>query len=391
MSATNPRSSNWAARFLAHDTPASMVAGQRTIVTLRIENMGLVKWLTSGSAPVHIGYKWFDCAGIQIRDVEDRRTGLPSDLYPRQETTFAAALATPQTPGDYLLHWDLVSAGNDWLADAGNPPLSMPVHVTAAPQDITGWRVESNLNIANVTRALDSDPRSYWDSGIAQARGQWFRLNLSAPRIIDGMQILSPGKDFPAGYALHISPDGHNWIQVARVEADNQYDVMAIFAPQPVQYAQINLLDAAPASWKISEILVHASPAWTANTSHNAKGACHAIDNRDETAWSSETGQTKEMWFSIDLGHSETVSGLTLVSPAEKVAASYRVAAWNASANRWQVVAEKLNNTAPVDLVFDAIQTQFISIQLLQSSDRWWTIQHARVSREMERWLGPNT
>lgn len=391
MAAMNSQASKWAARFLAHDTPASLVAGQSTTVTLRIENAGLVKWLQSGDAPVHVGYKWFAQAGIQTIDVDDRRTGLPSDIYPRQETTFAAVLTAPQTPGDYQLQWDLVVAGKQWLCDAGNPPLQVPVRVTAEPCDITGWRVESNMNIAHVTRTLDGDPQSFWDSGIAQARGQWFRLNLSAPRIIDGIQMLSPGKDFPASYALYISPDGHNWIQVARVEANNQYDVMAVFAPQSMQYAQINLLNTAPVSWKISEILVHASPAWTANASHNAKGAHRAIDNRDETAWSSETAQTQEMWFSIDLGHPETISGLALVSPADGLAASYRVAAWNASANRWQVVAEKLNNDAPVDLQFEAIQTQFISIQLLQSSKQWWTIQHVRITREMERWLGPHT
>jgi hypothetical protein len=391
MTALNSQSSKWGARFLAHDTPASLVAGQSTTVTLRIENAGLVKWLQSGDTPVHVGYKWFDQAGTQAMDVDDRRTGLPADLYPRQETIFAAALTAPQTPGDYQLQWDLVVAGKQWFCDASHPPFRIPVRVTAEPRDITGWRVESNMNIADVTRTLDGDPRSFWDSGIAQARGQWFRLNLSAPRIIDGIQMLSPGKDFPAGYALFVSPDGNAWTTVAQVESENQYDVMAIFAPQPVQYAQINLLAAASTSWKISEILVHASPAWTANASHNPKGARHAIDNRDETAWSSETAQTKEMWFAIDLGHSEIVSGLTLVSPADGLAASYRVAVWNAGANRWQVVAEKLNNAAPVDLVFDAIQTQFISIQLLQASTHGWTIQHARIIREMDRWLGPNT
>jgi hypothetical protein len=391
INSSNPKPTEWAVRWIAHDTPARLVAGQPTTVNLHIENVGKVKWQHSGGSPVHIGYKWLTPAGAQALDVEDRRTGLPCDLYPRQQARFAAVLVAPQTPGVYQLQWDLVAAGRAWFADADPPPFVVPVTVTDAPTDIIGWRVESNMNIAAVARALDGDPMTFWDSGAPQARGQWFRLNLASPRSIDGIQFLSPGKGFPVSYALNLSADGHTWLQVARVESENPYDVMSIFAPHATQYAQIDLLGAPSASWKISELLVHPATAWTANASHNAKGASRAIDNRDATAWSSDAPQTQELWFSIDLGHPETISGLTLVSPAQATAASYRVAVWNASANRWHVVAEKLHNAEPVDISFDAIQTQFISVQSLRSSDRPWIIQHARIIREMERWLGPNT
>jgi hypothetical protein len=380
----------WAVRFLAHDTPVSLVAGQTTIVTLRIENVGLSQWLQNGTPSVHIGYQWFDAAGNLVYDVEDRRTGLPADVYPRQEITFGARLVAPKTPGTYTVQWNLVAEGIGWFADVAHA-LRVPVIVTATPRDITGWRVEANANIAHVARTLDGNPTTFWDSGIPQRRGQWFRLNLSTPRVIDGIQFLSPGKGFPSAYALHLSADGHHWVQVARVEAENTYDVMAIFAPQMMQYAQISLLGTAADSWQISEILVHAATPWTAHASHNAKQADRAIDNRDDTAWHSGALQTKEMWFSIDLGQPELVSGITLDSPAEGCAASYRIAVWNANAHRWQIVAEKLNNIAPVDVSFETIQTQFISVQLLQASQNEWIIQHVRVHREMDRWLRPNT
>lgn len=390
MSTQTSALQTWAVRFLAHDTPVSLVVGQNTVVTLRVENVGLNKWLQNGTPPVHIGYQWFDAAGNRVHDVEDRRTGLPADLYPRQETILGAILVAPKTPGAYTVQWNLVAEGIGWFADVANA-LRVPVTVTAIPRDITGWRVEANANIANVARTLDGNPTTFWDSGIPQRRGHWFRLNLSTPRVIDGIQFLSPGNGFPSVYALHISADGRHWVQVARVEAENTYDVMAIFAPQVMQYAQMSLLGTASDSWRISEILVHAATPWIAKASHNAKQADRAIDNRDDTAWNSGEPQTKEMWFSIDLGHPEIVSGITLDSPAEGCAASYRIAVWNANANRWQIVAEKLNNTAPVDVSFETIQTQFISVQLLQASQNEWIIQHVRVHREMDRWLGPNT
>jgi hypothetical protein len=141
----------------------------------------------------------------------------------------------------------------------------------------------------------------------------------------------------------------------------------------------------------ISEILIHSANAWTASASHNNQLASHAIDNRPETAWTSGEAQKPKMWFQIDLGNPEMVSGLALVAPNNQNPASYRVAIWNAGANRWQSVAEKLDNPEPLDVAFDAMQTQFINIQLLQPSDQPWSIQHAHVVCEMERWLGPNT
>jgi len=385
------KTSEWAARFISHDTPASLVAGQVVTVTLQIENTGMAKWMPGGEHPTHIGYKWLDASGAPALDFEDRRTGLPSDLSPRQQVALGATLVAPRLPGSYKLAWDLIAEGVTWFADAGNAPLVVPVAITASPRDITGWRVESNWNVTQTARALDGDPMSYWDSGVLQAKGQWFRLNLGSPRLIDGIQILSPGKGFPAAYALHISADGRTWTQVTQVDADNQYDVMAVLAPQMMQYAQITLLASAPSLWMISEILVHAATPWMASASHNVKSAGNTIDNRSDTVWSSGEPQSPQMWFQIDLGQPELVSGLTLTAPVADLPASYRVAVWNASANRWQAVAEKLDNADPVDVAFDAIQTQFINIQLLKPSERVWTIQRARVVCEMERWLGPNT
>ena len=395
MSATiNPsmtKTNEWAVRFIAHDTPVSMVVGQATTVNLRIENIGMIKWLQGGDQPVRVAYKWFDASGQPALEFEDRRTGLPADIYPRQESAFGAVLVAPTIPGTYKLEWDLVAEGVTWFVDADNAPLVVPIFVTAVPRDITGWRVESNMNIAQVARALDGDPMTYWDAGALQTKGQWYRLNLGTPRLIDGIQLLSPGKGFPAAYVLYISSDGRSWTEIARVDSDNQYDVMAIFAPQSTQYIQINLLAPASSIWMISEILVHSSPAWTASASHNDKQASFAIDNRGDTAWSSDAAQTTKMWFQIDLGHPEMISGVTLIPPADEHPASYRVAIWNAGANRWQSVAEKLSNAELVDVTFEAIQSQFINIQLLQPSERPWAIQHVRVAREMERWLGPQS
>ncbi|MCL4489339.1 MAG: discoidin domain-containing protein [Chloroflexi bacterium] len=383
----------WAALFLGHDTPISMVAGQATSVNLRIKNAGASTWSRDGGNPVHAGYKWFTSSGRPQLDVEDRRTALPMDIAPDQEAVFGAILAAPKTAGDYYLRWDLVSEGMTWFADTGNPPLVIPVHVTSLPSDVDLWRAEASLNPSEVVFALDGNPNTFWDSHTPQAPGQWFRLNFSSPRLVDGFQFLSPGRGFPRGYLLNVSQDGKTWIELIRHEADNERDVMAVFAPQLVQYAQIDLVAGPDSemSWMISEVLFHPAVHWAANASHNTKTAALVIDDRPDTEWTSGVAQQVGMWFQIDLGREEAVSGLALVGSPEEAPANFRITVWNARLSKWQVVHEQEGNVEPVQASFDTVRTQFLNIQLLDASPQPWSIQNVLVSRDLNHWLGPKT
>ena len=386
-SSSRPR---WQVKFLAHDTPVSERAGQTIVVNLHVKNTGTKTWPQGDNSPVHIGYKWFDAVGQQQLDVEDRRTALPSDVAPDQNIALGAILVAPKKPGDYNLRWDLVAEGITWFAEADGEPLVIPVHVTSLPIDISGWRAEANTNASRVALALDGDPRTFWDSGAPQTHGQWFRLNLGVPRMIDGVQFLSPGKGFPAAYSLRASGDGAMWIELARVTGDDAHDVLAIFAPMQIQYLQIDLLTPSLANWMISEILVHSAAPWIARASHNVSIVGHTIDNQPNTVWTSGEAQTPGMWFQIDLGRVETVSGIALDSPENAIPVAFRITTWNAAASRWQIAQEVEDNYASVDVAFSATQTQFVNLQVLAASDKPWMIQHAHVIREMETWLGPS-
>lgn len=325
--------------------------------------------------------------------MDDRRTALPGDIAAGEQAAWGAVLVAPRTAGWYHLRWDLIAGGIGWFADAGNPPLMVPVHVTALPVDVSGWRIESNLNPAEVAFALDGDPRTFWDSRTPQTQGQWVRLNLSARRVIDGIQFLSPGNGFPTSYVLRVSADGITWTEIARVLSENMHDVLAVFPPLPVQYIQIDLT-ATPESattWMISEILIHPATLWVASASHNGDEAGLAIDNRVETAWESKTPQAQGMWFQIDLGREERVSGITLDAPEGGDPTGFRVATWNARTSRWQIVCEKSNNNTRVDVVFPVVETQFINVQLMQPGERSWGIREVRVGLEMDTWLRPGT
>ena len=380
-----PTNQEWSAQFLSHDTPVSVVVGQTLVVNLHLQNTSERAWQQTGRSAVYVGFKWFDDTGRQLNEVEDRRTALPHDVAANERVMLGALLATPKMPGTYELEWDLVAEGNVWFG----VPLCVQITVTATPSDVTGWRVESNCNPGEVVHAIDGEMFTTWDSAVPQAPAQWLRLNLGMPRMVDGVQFLSPGKNFPGGYILRASPEGRAWNQLARVACGNSHDVVAVFAPQKIQYVQIDLLARAETSWQISDVLIHSAARWTANASHNPAAASHAIDNRNDTSWSSDARQAPSMWFQIDLGRIEMVSAIALDAPAENAPASFRITTWNASVSRWQVACEKSRNDAPLDVSFSATPTQFINVQLLAASEHPWVICHARVERAMETWLSP--
>lgn len=379
----------WGAEFVAHNNPAHLVAGQTVEVALRIANTGKRTWNANGNHPVHAAYQWINATGIQVFDVQEFRTGLPRDLAPGDETDFAASLAAPNTPGVYRLHWDLIAEGISWFADGGNPALVIPVNVTLTANASNLWRAEASHNGASAILSIDGDLGSFWSAQAPQAPGMWFRADLGAPQMIDGIAYRSPGKGHPFAYTLRISPDGQTWRTVWGVAQGNARDVVAYFAPFAVQYAQIDLLAPAPDEWMIGEVQVHLSPGWHATASNNNEYANNAIDNNPTTAWTTVDTQAPNMWFQLDLGRVESVSGLRLIPPKDEIPRGYRVSVWNHQAGGWQKISEKLNNTEPINISFAPVQTQYINLQLLQTSELPFAVREARVIKAMTAWQSP--
>jgi len=379
----------WGAEFIAHNTPAHLTVGQTVDVALRIANNGKRTWETDGAHPVHIAYQWFTANGAQQFAVQELRTALPQEVKPEDEVDFAASLAAPNTPGVYQLHWDLIAEGISWFADGGNPALVLPVNVTLAPTATTLWRAEASHNGASAILAIDGDLGSFWTNQARQAQAMWFRVDFGEPRLMDGIAFRSPGHGYPFAYTVRVSNDGTLWRTVWGIAQGNTRDVVATFAPFEVRYAQIDLLAPHEEEWMISEVQIHPCPAWNATASNNNEYAHNAIDDNATTAWTTVDAQAPNMWFQLDVGRVESVSGLRLTPPKDETPRGYRVSVWNQHAGGWQKIAEKQNNTEVINISFAPVQTQFLNIQLLQLSDEPFAIREARVTKAMTDWVGP--
>jgi F5/8 type C domain len=391
---------DWGVEFLGHDAPTRLVAGETASVLLQLKNVGKNIWRSNGPHRVGVGYHWLDASGQRLAEADAPHSALPTDVAPEDLfqdpraslSEVEVQLTAPQLPGAYHLQFDLFAEEAGWFAAIGNVPLLLPIVVTAEPSPTHLWRAEASHNATSVHCAIDGDLNSFWSSRARQVPGMWFRVTLGEPCVIDGIAFRSPGRGHPASYTLRVSADGKAWRALATVLQGKGQDVVMTFTPQPVLYAQLDLLAGCAEEWTIAEVQVHLSPAWNATASVNNERAGCAIDDDPETAWSTAPAvQAPNLWFQLDLGRVEVVSALNLIPSADEFPRAFQVSAWNEHAGGWFKIAERWNNAAAIDISFAPIQTQYLQAQLLAAADAPWAIREVKVIRAMTAWIGPTS
>ena len=68
----------------------------------------------------------------------------------------------------------------------------------------TELRPRSSLRRERAARVLDANPSTYWTGGRYQAPGQYFEVELGAPRPVVALELTAPGRvmDVPASFRL---------------------------------------------------------------------------------------------------------------------------------------------------------------------------------------------
>ncbi|MCM3877288.1 MAG: hypothetical protein NEA02_12845 [Thermoanaerobaculia bacterium] len=85
-------------------------------------------WNASGPV-VNLAYHW-RALDDSVLVNDGLRTPLPFDLGPERSVAFRASVALPETPGRYLLEFDLVQEGVGWFAAHGSPSARIVVEVS---------------------------------------------------------------------------------------------------------------------------------------------------------------------------------------------------------------------------------------------------------------------
>lgn len=249
---------NYEVAWLDHTVPGTIPLDSMIAASFKLKNEGANTWSAEGPNPVHLAYNWFTPNGKLAGFWDIFRTSLPDDVSPGSEVNLSnVALKAPATPGQYVLRWDLVEEGVAWFSKEGPPPLEMAIEVAEGGIPSTPWQARASHNQADVSKAFDSDPDTFWDSETAQQPGMWYELDLGHPQTIERLKIESPGRGFATAFILSVSTDRINW-EVVHEMSLNWMSIDASFTPRSVRYIKIEQTGTPSwgAHWLISEITV---------------------------------------------------------------------------------------------------------------------------------------
>ena len=115
------------------------------------------------------------------------------------------------------------------------------------------WTAKASHASDAAGKAVDGDPTTAWSSGVPQAPGIWYELDLGATLKITKVVLEGPEKEFPRGVAIKLSADGANWREVGRVARFYKAPATVSFDPADGRYIRIEQISDAiqVGNWKI--------------------------------------------------------------------------------------------------------------------------------------------
>jgi hypothetical protein len=163
-----------------------------------------------------------------------------SVTFALQTKRYVRIVQTSTTPSNWWSIYDL----NLWNNN-GNPP---PVAYARG-----GWTASaSSTGGADVpARAIDAVGGTRWSSGVGQANGQWFQIDMGVAQPFVELVMDSTGSnnDYAHGYQVFVSNDGTNWGSAIASGAPAGPVVTVTFAAQTARFVRVVQTSTTPASW----------------------------------------------------------------------------------------------------------------------------------------------
>jgi hypothetical protein len=119
-----------AATYRLAGAPAAAAALETLDLGLTAGNTGQAVWLAKAPrerGDVALRWRWLH--GTVEVPMPARRMRVRHDVFPGQAYSFQVVVPTPAAPGAYVLELGLVSEGVATFAEAGSPPLRLPIRV----------------------------------------------------------------------------------------------------------------------------------------------------------------------------------------------------------------------------------------------------------------------
>ena len=331
-----------------------------------IEEVG-IETATAGTASGPFDYP----GGYQVQVSNDASTWTTVASGPG----FGAKMIVPFTP-QYAQYVKVVQTGasTNWWSIAqftgfGELPLSR-----------TGW-VATASSGSSTGNALDASLSTLWSTGVNQASGQWYEVDMLQNQTFNRVTLDSGSTttDYPRSYQVQVSTDNSTWTTVATGTASAS-PVLVTFAPQYARYLKIALTGSASASWSIAELNVfgeqeYARTGWSTSASSTESGGAtaNAIDGSYTTRWSNGAAQASGQYYQVDLGATQWFNHIVMDSGTNvnDYARGYIVQT-SPDGTTWTEIA-KGQGTGPVVTVnFPNTSGRYIKVIQTGTSTSWW-------------------
>lgn len=209
-------------------------------------------WIQAKPAQQHaIELSWNESEVAQTYDVL-RKSGLDEDNY---------EVIAEQVEGTEFVDTN-TRIGNQYLYQirlSGTNEVSQPAAAIATDSvvlDRSDWEVSSSSG--KPQGAIDGNIYSRWDTGIAQAPGQFYQVDMKTPTMINRIRLRSEGSpnDYPRKYEVYVSTDGNNWSQpVATGSGTSILDIN--FSPTYARFIKIIQTMRAGNFWSIHDLQIY--------------------------------------------------------------------------------------------------------------------------------------
>jgi hypothetical protein len=179
-------------------------------------------------------------------------TQLVTVTFPQQTAQY---IRVAQTTSGVTTNWWSIAEFNVYSAV---PQAGTPIALSR-----TGWVPSASVSGGGApANALDGNENTRWSTGVAQAAGQWFQVNMGSAQTFDEVTIdAGPSAgDYPAGYTVSVSSNGAAWTEVASGAGSTQLTTVT-FPQETAQYIQVAQTTSGVTTnwWSIAEFNVWTS------------------------------------------------------------------------------------------------------------------------------------
>jgi hypothetical protein len=259
----------------------------------------------------------------------------------------------------------------------------------------TGWVASASVTGGADTpaKALDAQGGTRWSSGVAQANGQSFTVDMQTAQTFDRV-VMESGADYARAYQIFVSTDGTNWGTAVATGTGANPTLTVTFPVQTKRWVRVVQTSTTPANWwSIYEfnvwntnsggLLPYARNTWAVSAAPTSATdtPAMAIDGAAATRWTSGAPQANGHYFQIDMGVAQPFSQIVMDSTASAAdyARGYQVFASNDGATWGTAIATGTPTGAVVTVSFASQTKRYIRIVQTGTSTSWWSINEIDV------------